>query len=127
MEKLSDIQSGSCPTGPQILGYLFSCLIFPIPCIVWCNNKYQNATKQWLKEFNEVLEPLGMYARTQRVNWDIDEGDDGSHVWLSLALDADEVAKLKREPHLWEYTDDNAMKMAADANKEKCGCSKEVV
>ncbi|KAJ3081392.1 hypothetical protein HK102_002370 [Quaeritorhiza haematococci] len=79
-----------------------------VPVWIWKNNKRQRLVAKFLADFNrEVMEPHGMYFKTQTGiwhNWDgKGQGHDLTVSWASVALTPQGVAQLKEEEYFLDY------------------------
>ncbi|KAG5178018.1 hypothetical protein JKP88DRAFT_350502 [Tribonema minus] len=103
------------------LGFLCVWLtVIGIPYLFYVSTRYQRAVAAWLTAINEELfEPRGMYATTQTVtlNFQVRKhdgkvtygaGELGESSWLVIALNPQEAAVLRAEPHLWETRESSA-------------------
>lgn len=63
--------------------------------------------RRWQADFNEILEPLGIFVKSRSV-CNVGREERQSHVrrWLAFALGSEQVEKLKGEPHVEGDTDD---------------------
>merc|ERR1719174_770734 len=111
----------------------FLCLltIGILNCIWGCRNKrYQAAMGRWQQEFNEDLEPLGMFCKTQTHVYGYMQyvySQHGGHMqrqeirssWLAIAILPDSVAELKAARHFIE----SGVKGSLNVDRpNKCGC-----
>lgn len=90
------------------LGCFFATVtLFPLLC--WCrqNNNFQSTLSRWVQQLNsELLESHGMFASTQTVVYDAQYDKHHHHEelsWIAIALNSEEVSKLKQEPHIWRF------------------------
>jgi len=90
------------------------CCILTLPTLFCCcylckmHNadvlKWDQAFREWQAKFNMILEPLGMFVKSQSMCY-VTRGSKGEkqrhfHRWLAFALTPPQVEKLKAEPHL---------------------------
>lgn len=84
-----------------------------IACITGCRNKqYQIALGEWQDEFNDELDKIGMFCKTQTHIFGymtyVSHGQNGGHVqrqevrssWLAIAVGPQAIAALQAQPHI---------------------------
>lgn len=89
------------------------CVILSIPTFFCCCTlcklykeeilKWDQAFREWQAKFNMILEPLGMFVKSQSSGSEVHvNGQKVRHIhrWLAFALTPAQVEKLKSEPHL---------------------------
>jgi hypothetical protein len=103
-----------------------SLLMIPLPYVCFQQYRYQEAAQKWVDSLNEeVLVPRGMFAKfqTSEVYVDNNGGKDGGGYseelsWLAIAVNPEEVQRLKDEPVFWtpDCCDTSVLV------KHPCGC-----
>ncbi len=84
----------------DIMAVLF---LLPLPCLIGSERNLHKRLGQWLRAINEeLLEPVGCYAKIQMVSETIQTGPNGQtyteeRAWLAVALTPEESEKLRGE------------------------------
>eukprot|EP00744_Colponema_vietnamica_P024120 GILI01035104.1.p1 GENE.GILI01035104.1~~GILI01035104.1.p1 ORF type:complete len:237 (+),score=56.36 GILI01035104.1:71-712(+) len=82
---------------------LLVCSVFGIPYLIYKWRAGNRFAASWQREFNTVLEPKGMFIKTQKTTVRIND-DHEEHVhWMALALTPEESAGLKQEDHVFWF------------------------
>lgn len=95
----SDIMSKRWTVTSDLFAVLF---LIGIPCLIGSETSLKKKLAAWQRALNEeVLEPVGCYAKLQMVSDTIQTSQNSSYTeersWLAVALTPEESEKLRRE------------------------------